>query len=653
MQHDQTVGLQTLARASGVSDQQVIHLLHFICDHIQQTKANLLRPRSDGHDSLRKTMARLQTFVPVNGRLFLYGCLDDEDPQQTQQNLKTCYESDLGELNHDLHTQFSTWESVHGVGDIVEASTDIRHTLLQRCRCQAVVRSEKMGRWMRSTYKTLLELNRKWNTDYVTWSAVVSMDPDTLTAAQSEELQQRCEQDRHVLAAVLEMSALSALEEESNSDECMLPTGEHMRTLARLVGRTGVDGRIESTFVGLAAFASRGTSDIPVSTWYAWMLAYIAMSVDAGTFVPLPNTYRKPDSATLAALGDWLLEYHADWDDESAGALEKLGKAWGRVYNDTAQATDTLPPTVLPSFAEFAEAAAYTDNGGDHEATGSEHVFQTLWADELPEFRLMVTAPNGDCFFEALSTALGEGISVSDMRRQLAEIVPTLVDGSGGKEGWRSYRDRLSAEDRSTRTMNLRTLQSYIQSRRHWATEEDLRIFTRIYDVHFVLLNWDGGFDCVGHTDTVADAYVLLFYNPDVHYDLVARGEQTIFTRADLPPVFFQRWESVCGDMDLRAPIHPLFTTISGGATEEADLSGDDTDEEQDQEDTGSLIDDEEEVADHVPLPNGWVRRDRNSRSGKTVTYLGPQGERAGTVKGAWQRMHAAGEGKTPYPQQA
>ncbi len=608
--------LTQLSQAASLPVQVVTALLRFTCIGLQALRDDMMVQHARDHDDVRRQIARNATFVRVNGTVYPYGVIDDNNPEQTRRNLRACYNDSVRDLNADIGSNFMEWSDVVNVGDIIERSPSARKRLQDRCVCRHVMQDEERMRvWLRSSYRTLSELNTWLGTSFRQWSEVY-LPVEERTKHQQDELLSRCNKSREILDGLLHASAVRAVREDKHI-VAMLPTSKDVYALARFLQLTpGMEhlGGVERIFVVLGIFAIKANSHIPLSVWYALMLAFIARSVDTDTFQALPVEPVSDDDS----LCSWVLDYYGGWGGDSV-ALDKMVGDWGRKYASRADLCSSMPPTSLPSFDSymaFVTRSATADTDEDN----AERVFVQVWGSELPRFSVRTTEPNGDCFFEALSAAIDES-SATELRKVLADALPRLVSTEDGVEGWKAYRNHLRDVDSAVRTLNLRTLQGYVKQPRHWATDQDLRIFSQLFNIHFILLNWDGQFDCVGHTDATADAYVLLFYERNYHYDLVVRDGQGVFTRAELPESFFARWESLCGDVDLRAPIHPLLLPAigAGGDIEAINLHEKNSKQKKD-----------------VSLPDGWTAA-KSRRRQRDVVYFGPKGQRVYTVREAWE----------------
>jgi hypothetical protein len=130
-------------------------------------------------------------------------------------------------------------------------------------------------------------------------------------------------------------------------------------------GAVGAHGVVESLFI-------RAAASVPADKWqfvFVCMLAFIARSVDAGCFVPLPPSLHLAlaDEAAQAELAQWLLHYYDDWADTSGEfvqSLARLSRAWRRHYSSAAQFRATLPPTTCYSFDAFESAASTLTSAG-------------------------------------------------------------------------------------------------------------------------------------------------------------------------------------------------------------------------------------------------------------------------------------------------
>ena len=485
-----------LITATRLSENEIMHVLRYAC-------TKFIKEAFSKSDALQQ-ISDLKTFIRVNNRMYIYGVIDD-DIKVTIKNFKRLYNNDIPFLNEQLGCHLTCWDDLQSTLPSILSSPGCDD--IQK-RMQMFIPSahfKDQQQWLKSTFGTLEELNHEQDVVFEEWPVLSQIDGEMLLRkkkTQLEILKSLVVGDPEMKVEVVIRHLLRIIDKQTY----VVPTQT-------------INVGVEILFAIIAS-----VSKLPVSDWYYWMLVYIFKKQHKHRF-------------NVDVIATWVLEY-------KQSDYEAISADWGVTsYIDLC---DCIPNTCI--FDTF--YALVCRMQGD----------SSIWSNILQGFTLYKTTPDGNCYFEAVAVALGDGSTVSSIRQRLSDALPTLSP-ENNEDGWlvylRNAYKSMPPELQPTMT-TLEELQRHVMCKTHWATDDDIKIVAYLYNVHFILVNRDGEFNCLGLTTTNADRFIILFYEHGVHYDLIQKHGQGVFCRDELPTEFFQSWLDTCGELDFYAPIHPL-----------------------------------------------------------------------------------------------
>lgn len=353
--------LDILAEVSGISVSIIHSIFQYCIAQLLSLQESIFTEATLNHNKITRQIRRYSTFISMNGRLYLYGCVDTEDDEQTHHNLRKCFKNDLNDLNTILKPSnaYKRWEDIKNIGEFLENKPSARHALMTRCSdekscCLHGLRNLNKARtWLRQVYKTLPNLNFRLQTDFVYWSDVI-LDPDNLTPVQTTELMSKLKNDQKTVNILVEQASLDGITEHNNNHAYIhnLFTPENVDVISRVflsLPDSNLIGKVELLFVSITAYFSK----ISRLTWYTLMLGYISRSVNTDSFIPIPPITITPSPPPHEGLEDLLLKYYNSVNGSDLSSLQKIGKVWGKVFNNRQELKNNIPPTSLPTFISF------------------------------------------------------------------------------------------------------------------------------------------------------------------------------------------------------------------------------------------------------------------------------------------------------------
>ena len=512
--------MDKLSELTLLSEGEISDIIEFTCNKLKE------KMMPSYSLDVREKMKQFKSFINIDGRLYMYGIIDDDD-EMTIKNLQMVYD-DVDELNTELGTTFHNWEDVENMADILLHSREARHSLQKRCHDIIPTGSEACQlAWLKSVFLTLNELNLELGLAEYTFTQWRRVPLLAIFEIYKSDLLEKKWIDVHILKK-------ASVATDHDNDEKYNSTYV-LRLIDDLYLKNSIADKKEEFVFSILASVSR----LPVSQWYIWMLIF------------LRHKQSEFNNCGTERIATWVIGYYGGTHTQSlTGVYDLVSQDWGvNVLNYQDLCHNHVPDVC--TFSEFFKIAS---------SVHSKNPFD-IWGSSLHTFSLFKTQMNGNCFFESLATALNNGETVDGLRRRLADILPRLSPDKH-EPGWAVYRrnmrksipDGIPVPDLTT----VESLQEYVKTARHWATDTDIKIFAYMYDLHFILINHEGGFNCLGYTTTAADRYIILFYEEGLHYDLVIKNNCGIFARSELPPRFFDSWLATCGALDMFSEIHPL-----------------------------------------------------------------------------------------------